>query len=265
MASTAAAAALSDSERRALERLIASLRRNLGDDLHAVWLYGSRARGEWRWESDIDVLVIAETRDSVRNLVDAAASGEDLYPGWFSVTVHTPEWVADRRAIAAWFMQEVDRDKIVLWGGEAEPPADFTPREEAGPVRQRTRDYLQSAHSMLDDARELASLGSARGALSDAYYAVLNAAEAVLSEADRHVRSHAGRWHLVRELTVDAGALEEELHAAAAALQARRELADYGPRRPEDPFPVFTAEEAKAAVATAEHYLRAVEALLGAR
>jgi len=38
MASIAASAALTEPERRALDRLVASLERKLGDDLHAVWL-----------------------------------------------------------------------------------------------------------------------------------------------------------------------------------------------------------------------------------
>jgi predicted nucleotidyltransferase len=40
-----AEAALSDVERRALGGALTALRDRLGDDLVAVWLYGSRARG----------------------------------------------------------------------------------------------------------------------------------------------------------------------------------------------------------------------------
>jgi predicted nucleotidyltransferase len=43
---TLATASLSDAERRALDRFVAAVQRELGDELHAVWLYGSRARGE---------------------------------------------------------------------------------------------------------------------------------------------------------------------------------------------------------------------------
>jgi len=80
MASIAASAALTVPEHRALDRLVASLERELGDHLHAVWLYGSRARGEWREESDIDVLVIAsvprEIEKRVDSLVETAAESE---------------------------------------------------------------------------------------------------------------------------------------------------------------------------------------------
>jgi len=157
MASIAASAALTVPEHRALDRLVASLERELGDHLHAVWLYGSRARGEWREESDIDVLVIAsvprETEKRVDSLVETAAESEGLYCGWFSVFLYTPEWVADRRAIEAWLIQAVDRDKIVLWGGEVDTPAEFSPRVENGPVRLRTQEYLRDAREKLEVAK----------------------------------------------------------------------------------------------------------------
>lgn len=267
MASIAASAALTVPEHRALDRLVASLERELGDHLHAVWLYGSRARGEWREESDIDVLVIAsvprEIEKRVDSLVETAAESEGLYCGWFSVFLYTPEWVADRRAIEAWLIQAVDRDKIVLWGGEVDTPAEFSPRVENGPVRLRTQEYLRDAREKLEVAKLALGGGYAGPAIADAYYVGINAAEAVLSEADRHVRTHGGRWHLARQETVDRGLLSVELHRRMAALQKPREQAHYGPG-PDEPFPQFTIEQARAAVETAERYLRAVEELIGA-
>jgi predicted nucleotidyltransferase len=37
---------LSDAERRTLDRLVRALESRLGDDLLALWLFGSKARGE---------------------------------------------------------------------------------------------------------------------------------------------------------------------------------------------------------------------------
>jgi predicted nucleotidyltransferase len=85
-----ATASLTDAERRALDRLVDALQRELGDDLHAVWLYGSRARGEPQHEegSDIDLLVITSPgtarRERIQELVTAAAKAEGVFFGWFS-------------------------------------------------------------------------------------------------------------------------------------------------------------------------------------
>jgi predicted nucleotidyltransferase len=59
-----APASLSHAERRVVERLVELLRDELDSDLHAIWLYGSRARGKTpHAESDIDLMVIAEGGD----------------------------------------------------------------------------------------------------------------------------------------------------------------------------------------------------------
>jgi predicted nucleotidyltransferase len=119
---TLAEASLSDAERRALDGAIAALRREFGERLRAVWLYGSRARGEEPHpESDVDLLVVLEDRRwqddwEVRRVVSTAAEAEDLSPVFFSAFVYSPDRLAQRREIHSFFIQEVDRDKIVLYG-----------------------------------------------------------------------------------------------------------------------------------------------------
>jgi predicted nucleotidyltransferase len=124
-----AAAALTARERRVLERLVDGLRTELGDDLRAVWLYGSRARGDAVLDesdidrkSDIDLMVIADGGkrrhgDKVFDLAYEAATQEGDSPTWYSVQVHDPDWLRGRREIESFFIQEVDRDKLVLTGG----------------------------------------------------------------------------------------------------------------------------------------------------
>jgi predicted nucleotidyltransferase len=116
-----ATAQLTKSERRVVERFAARLDDELGNDLRGLWLYGSRARGTAHPESDVDLLVIADGgRDRhgrlVGDLGEDVAIAEGESPFNFSVHVHDPDWLRDRRAIESFFIQEVDRDKIVLVG-----------------------------------------------------------------------------------------------------------------------------------------------------
>ena len=105
-----------------LERLVRSLEAELGDRLRSVWLYGSRARGEPPHpESDVDVIIVvvgAGWSDAKRiyDLVYDTADAEGANPWRFSAHVYTPERLAQRREIRSFFIQEVDRDKIVLAG-----------------------------------------------------------------------------------------------------------------------------------------------------
>ncbi len=115
-------ATLSAAERRAIEQFVTRLGEELGDDLLAVWLYGSRARGEPAHpESDVDLMVIAEGGKEryyhkVFDLRDEAVRDADLNPFFFSTFLHDPEWLRGRREIRSFFIQEIDRDKLVLAG-----------------------------------------------------------------------------------------------------------------------------------------------------
>jgi predicted nucleotidyltransferase len=127
-------AALSGRERRVVERLVARFHEELGEDLHAVWLYGSRARGEADpsetdpdRRSDVDLMIVVDpSRDAGRvswdidPLIEEAADAEGDSPVWYSVLVWDTERLRDRRGIRSFFAQEVDRDKIVLAGSALE-------------------------------------------------------------------------------------------------------------------------------------------------
>lgn len=114
---------LNELERRTVARFVELLEERLGDDLVAVWLYGSRARGEQPGpESDVDLMIVTRGGDSDSELIHTAlweaAETEDANPFQFSTQNFDPEWIEDRRRIKSFYIQEVDRDKVVLSGSE---------------------------------------------------------------------------------------------------------------------------------------------------
>lgn len=63
----------------------------------------------------------------------------------------------------------------------------------------RSEEFMVQARERAVAAQELLAAGHLEPAVSVAYYAMLNAARAALSEDDQHSRTHRGTWHLFRE------------------------------------------------------------------
>jgi predicted nucleotidyltransferase len=111
---------LSPEEQRVVERWIEVLREAI--DLESVWLFGSRARGERREDSDVDLLVITRgdperDRQRVWKTIDDVARAMGVNPAVFVPHTWDRAWLKERREIESFFIQEVDRDKVVLFGG----------------------------------------------------------------------------------------------------------------------------------------------------
>ncbi len=258
-----AEAVLSPQERGALARFAQVLEHDLGSDLRGVWLYGSRARGEWTGpESDVDLLVVTEgelDHDELRRRLDEAADAEGANRFFFSLQVYGVAELAERRAVEAFFEQEVDRDRIVVAGDPEGLPGVRAPVPELlpGEMRPRTRELLQQANDRIEFCRLGVEAGVGTPIVSTAYYAALSAARAALSEEDRHARTHDGTWKLFRETFVLTGRFDQDLYAAANRAQGDREKADYKPLR-------YTPEEARTIFAGCERFVRAVEEMIGA-
>jgi uncharacterized protein (UPF0332 family) len=118
-------------------------------------------------------------------------------------------------------------------------------------VSQRSQELLDRARQGIAAAQTLVEAGHAAVAVSAAYYAMLYAARAALSERDRHARSHAGTWALFREEFVVGGGFDPDLVRDAQRAQARREASDYAAE-------TIALDEARALVETAARFVRAV-------
>ena len=114
---------------------------------------------------------------------------------------------------------------------------------------------MEQARDRATLALEALAAGHPEGAVSAAYYAMLYAARAALSEDDEYARTHGGTWHLFRERYVTTGAFDQDLHSLAQQAQKAREDGDYEAITP-DP------REAERFVSGAGDFLAAVERML---
>jgi len=116
---------------------------------------------------------------------------------------------------------------------------------------------IDSAGTRLTGARHALAAGDLDLAVSAAYYSMLYAARAALSEHEEHARRHGGTWGLFHQRFVATGAFDQGLHSLAQQAQEAREGADYEAKTP-------AAQEAKRFVEGAANFLAAVKDMLGA-
>jgi uncharacterized protein (UPF0332 family) len=117
----------------------------------------------------------------------------------------------------------------------------------------RSTEFLDAARRRLAAASAVEEEDPST-ALSVAYYAMLYAARAALSERDVYTKTHRGLWHELRRVFVETGELDADLIASVQKIQPEREQADY------DAW-AAPAEDARHAIELADTFITAIEAL----
>jgi uncharacterized protein (UPF0332 family) len=119
----------------------------------------------------------------------------------------------------------------------------------------RSTEFMDQARDRVALARIAFASGHLEGAVSAAYYAMLYAARAALSERDEYARSHSGTWHLFHDRYVTTGAFDQHLHALAQRAQKIRQEGDYEAVTPD-------RAEAEGFVNGAADFIVAIERML---
>lgn len=120
----------------------------------------------------------------------------------------------------------------------------------------RSEEFIDQARDRLRAAREALAAGHRAVAVSVAYYSMLYAARATLSEDDENARTHRGTWNLFRIRYVTTDAFDAALFVRAQHAQVAREAGDYAAVTP-------SQEDAEGYVEAAAEFLAAVERMLG--
>ncbi len=108
---------LSLTENIALQKVIKHLKRVCKDQLVSIIIYGSKARGDFTPDSDIDLLVLvhnrqALNRDKIYDFLMDDAIGYDLN---FSLNIYDFKEFEHLAAIKAPFAANIKREGEVLW------------------------------------------------------------------------------------------------------------------------------------------------------
>jgi uncharacterized protein (UPF0332 family) len=115
---------------------------------------------------------------------------------------------------------------------------------------------MEQARERLADAQKIAGMVHPAVLVSAAYYAMLNAARAALSERGEYAKTHGGTWTLFSKVFVATGEFDRELSSLAGRVKEARERGDYDAAPP-------SPEEAADFLAGAADFVAAIERLLG--
>jgi predicted nucleotidyltransferase len=116
---------LQTNEEEGVLAFVEALLAELGAGLIAVWLFGSKARGDARPDSDLDVLIIVDVlTPAVRWRIREMAADISLD---FDLLINThildrPRW-QKHTGQASTLWHEIERDGLLLYHGELRPIA----------------------------------------------------------------------------------------------------------------------------------------------
>jgi uncharacterized protein (UPF0332 family) len=94
-------------------------------------------------------------------------------------------------------------------------------------VSPRSEEYFWRARRSLREAELLLREHLSEGAISRAYYAMVEAAQGALSERNVHPKTHDGLWTRFSNEFVKSGPLDRSWPAVVARAQGLRERGDY--------------------------------------
>jgi uncharacterized protein (UPF0332 family) len=125
-------------------------------------------------------------------------------------------------------------------------------------VKPETGQYIAYAQAMLERGKRMLEVGLSEDAGRAAYLAAFHTAQAYIFERqDRAVKTHRGVRNTFFLLTRDDKRVDPVLRDFLAQAFALKGTADYAT----DPAETTTAEDAAAAMATAERFVQAFAAL----
>ena len=110
-------ATLTDAEKKATDKIIKHLKKTCSEQLVEVILYGSKARGDYSAESDIDILVIVRNRNHIdRDKIYDFLLDDDIdYNLNFSLNIYGVNEFQRLVAMKAPFVMNVLREGETLW------------------------------------------------------------------------------------------------------------------------------------------------------
>lgn len=95
---------------KALKYALAVLQNKYGDKIQSLYLYGSCARGDQQYDSDVDILVVSDTltKKEIHQMKLDVISDDYTLP-------EVELKITDGQISDKWFLENIKKDGVLLW------------------------------------------------------------------------------------------------------------------------------------------------------
>ncbi|MBI5054752.1 MAG: HEPN domain-containing protein [Chloroflexi bacterium] len=223
---------LTPEERRVLDKFVEVLKREGNGQILLAALFGSKARGEATEDSDIDVLIVADSatdefRQHLRTISPVFI--EDALVNKF--IFGREQWADYAKRRAVWW-QNIQRDGVLLLRAPTLPDtltifADFNEENLMADHRPEVKNFMSLAREALSDAEVNMEGRHYRTVGNRGYYAVFYAANAMLATLGLQRSKHSGVQSTFREKFVKTKIIEDAYSDDYGKTMEIRETIDY--------------------------------------
>jgi len=106
---------LSDREKKVVESFVKELREKLGDDILDIRLFGSKARGNFKKDSDIDIFILVRNKGRIRDeITDIAADYFFKTNLPLAPVVYTLFEYNKNKELGSFFFENIEKEGIPL-------------------------------------------------------------------------------------------------------------------------------------------------------
>ena len=250
----------------AAEDFARRVRAALGEQVDAIVLYGSVARGEAGPDSDVDVLIVGSGDESIDKAIRRAESDQTRETGYrffVETTTYDRNEFLELRRLGSPLVMNILEDGVVLYdtgifSRMRADSAQMSDEEIKGMMARRVVRFLELADEALTTAEFNLDRGLLRAAANRAYYAMFYAASAAVAQTDsRPPRTHGGVANQFGLRYVTAGLFDATLAATLGETYELRRQSDY------QLYVDFAENDVAAAVETAREFVGAIREMLG--
>ena len=106
---------LNKTEKNVVTSFVKELKKKVGDDIIAIRLFGSKVRGDFEKDSDIDIFVLVKRKEETRDKIsDIAADYVYEYNVPLAPVIYSVFEYEKNRELGSFFFEQVEREGVSL-------------------------------------------------------------------------------------------------------------------------------------------------------